>query len=275
LKNLDNNYEDEITLKELILKVNEYFWYLWGKKWWIIVAGLIGGATGFYLAHMTPVTYTAELTYMVNEDEDGGIGGAGAILSQIGLGGGSSSEYNLDKIVALSKSRRIVQQALMDSIEIDGEEDLIANHLINVLHLHDSWVDSENPELWGFYFTNSQVGSFNRTANGALKQIFNIVVGGIDTEGLLSNSYKESTGIFRLTLTSESEHLSSVLAERIYSCLSDFYVRQSTKKQRETLSQLSNKVDSIKTVLQSAEYRLAKFLFLISSRFIRNVMSEN
>ncbi|MEL6276275.1 MAG: Wzz/FepE/Etk N-terminal domain-containing protein, partial [Bacteroidota bacterium] len=125
----NHTYNDEITLKELILKIQEYFWYLWGKKWWIIAAGLIGGAIGFYRAWTTPLTYTAELTFMVNEDDGANAGGVGAILGQFGLGGGATSEYNLDKILALSRSRRIIREVLFDSVEINSEADLIANHI--------------------------------------------------------------------------------------------------------------------------------------------------
>lgn len=38
--------EDEISLKDLILKIKEWWQYLWSKKWIIIAAGLIGGLLG-------------------------------------------------------------------------------------------------------------------------------------------------------------------------------------------------------------------------------------
>ena len=109
---------DEITLKELILLIKEYWGVLWGKKWYIIIAGLIGGLIFGIIEYRKPVTYTAELTFMVNEDSGGSSGGAAAILGQFGFGGGAGSEYNLDKIIQLSKSRRIAENVLFDSINI-------------------------------------------------------------------------------------------------------------------------------------------------------------
>ena len=249
-------FNDEITLKELILKVQEYFWYLWGKKWWIILAGLIGGGIGFYRAWATPVTYMAELTYMVNEDEGAKLSGAATILTQFGLGS-SGSEYNLDKIVALSKSRRIVQKVLLDSTVVDGNDDLVANHLVNILNLHADWANSLN--LKDFYFDNNELESFNRSAKRALKIIYLKVAGGENKPGLLNSTYTESTGILRLAVTSENEDLSIALTKGIYTYLSNFYVKQSTEKQRETFQQLNAEVDSISIALSIAENKLANF----------------
>ena len=39
-------------------------------------------------AYHQPNTYNAKLTFMVNEDEGGGVNGIGATLGQIGFGGG-------------------------------------------------------------------------------------------------------------------------------------------------------------------------------------------
>jgi len=72
--------EDEITLKELILKIKEFFWEV-VRNWKWVVLIVIPFVTFFmYKAVSTPVTYEAELTFMVNEDDGGGMGGVSAIL---------------------------------------------------------------------------------------------------------------------------------------------------------------------------------------------------
>jgi len=255
----ENKYSEEITLREFILKIREYFYFLWGKKLWIILAGLVGVLIGFVVALRSPVTYAAELTYMVNEDEGNTFGGAGAILSQFGLNGGASSEYNLDKIVALSKSRRILEKVLLDSTIIDGAPDLLANHLIRSLQLHDEWIESDNEELHGFYFPSDKLNTFTRTAKSAFKRVFSEVVGREKKKGIVSSGYSDDTGILRLSATTEHEDISIVIAEKLYVELAEYYVHQSTEKKRETVMQLNAKVDSINGVLQRAEYKLAQF----------------
>ena len=71
--NQNMQQSDEITLKELILLIKEYWGVLWGKKWYIIIAGLVGGLIFGIIEYRKPVTYTAELTFMVNDNEGGGL----------------------------------------------------------------------------------------------------------------------------------------------------------------------------------------------------------
>ena len=61
----DEKYDDEITLKELILKVQEYWRELW--KHWLLIALVAMPFVIYkiYIAYKTPVTYPAKLTFMV------------------------------------------------------------------------------------------------------------------------------------------------------------------------------------------------------------------
>ena len=65
---------DEMTLKELILLVREYWGVLWEKKWYIFITGLIMGLIFGVLELQKPTTYSAKLTFMINEDDGSGLG---------------------------------------------------------------------------------------------------------------------------------------------------------------------------------------------------------
>ena len=98
----ENTYleDDEITLKELILKIQEFYREV--LKRWLLVILITLPVMGymFYKAYKTPNTYPATLTFMVNEDKAGG--GLGGLAASFGLGGGGG-EYNLEKILSLQK----------------------------------------------------------------------------------------------------------------------------------------------------------------------------
>ncbi len=72
----EQNYiEEEITLKELILKVKELFLEVL-KNWLVVVLVPLPFVLFFsYQVYKTPVTYTSELTFMMNDDAGGGAGG--------------------------------------------------------------------------------------------------------------------------------------------------------------------------------------------------------
>ena len=67
--NREKMYKDELTLKDLILNFQLYFREVI-KNWKLIIGvALVVIALFFYRAFSTPVTYKAELTFMVNEDD--------------------------------------------------------------------------------------------------------------------------------------------------------------------------------------------------------------
>ena len=146
--------DDEITLKDLILSAKEYSRNVF-RNWWVVgliaipVVGIFALQTYFEKA-----TYSASIEFMVNEDDgSGGLGGITGLLGSFGLGKGTS-KYNLEKILALAKSDKIVYPMLFDTITIDGSADLIANHLIRVYDLHEDWQYKSDTKWHGFYFTS-------------------------------------------------------------------------------------------------------------------------
>ena len=249
--------DDEITLKELILKLKEFWAYLWERKIWIILVGLLMAALFAVKAKMKPVEYQASLTFMVEEDTGGG-GGIGGVLSQFGFGGGGS-EYNLQKILTLSKTMRITKEVLLDTAMVDGKTDLLGNHIIDIYKYHKkkSWMKPENG-LEGFYF-----GDKNRSQkvrNTGLKSVFGKVIGGKKTKNpLYSSSVDEDTGIMTLSVKSESQDLSLSLVKTFFDHLSEYYIEKSIEKAESTYSILKSKTDSIHTLLGQKEYALAKF----------------
>ena len=67
---------------------------------------------------------------MVNEEEGGGISGLSSILGSFGFGGGVGGKYNLERILELSLSQNIIQQAIFKKVEIEGKKyvpELIGN----------------------------------------------------------------------------------------------------------------------------------------------------
>jgi uncharacterized protein involved in exopolysaccharide biosynthesis len=106
--------QDELTLKELILVIQEYFVYFLRKWYWVVLGALVVGGIFFYNAYTAPVNYDAPLTFMMNDDKGGGIG-AGAILGSLGLGGGEGGGGKASKLLQLGKSRKVLGKVLFDS----------------------------------------------------------------------------------------------------------------------------------------------------------------
>ena len=97
---------DEISLKELILKGKDWFSYLWGYKWRILIAGLLGGALGFvYSKYFAKPTYTSVVSFTLEQKSGGGAGALGGLASSLGLGdlptGSSSGMFGGENVLYL------------------------------------------------------------------------------------------------------------------------------------------------------------------------------
>lgn len=253
----ENN--EEITLKELIQIIKKLWAEVWLNRKLVIIVSILLGASLFIKTLIAPVTYTAELTFMVNEDEGGGSGALNSILGTFGFGG-TTSEHNFEKILTLSKSRRIIGRSIFEKAKINGREDYLANHIIGIYGLHEQWEDSENG-LKDFFFTSSDQQNFSVIENVVLKTIIGNIVGNVDrgVDGLFLNSYNEDTGIMSLTVTSLSETLSIQLVKSIYKKLSVFYIDKTVERQQKAFDVTKTKVDSLNRLLNLKESEYLKY----------------
>jgi hypothetical protein len=254
-----NPQEDEISLKEIIEKMLEFWREIWSKKWWVILFSIPFIIYFGYRAKQSEVTYTAQLTYSLNDG--GAAGGAlSGILGSFGLGRGG--KINLDKIVELSRSRNIQQKVLFQKLELDtfsGKPDYIANHII-VLHELDKKWSNKNKDWTGFRFKNENISGFSAEELQALKMLHGKIVGGKNVKNnIFSNGFNEDTGILTISATTPVEQLSIEFCKLVYEELKQYYLVNSTKGNQTTFEFAEAKSDSIFSAMQSKEFQLARF----------------
>ncbi len=255
----DNYYEDEITLKELILKLKEFWVELWSNKILIILIAIPFVAFFVYKSLTSEIKYPANLTFMLN-DEKGGGGGISSVLGQFGLGGlaGGGGAVNTLKMIELSKSRMIIKKLLSQKIDLEGKTDLIANHLIDVYGLHEGWAELENYDLGSFYFEDLIADNTSAESNKAILHLKSLITGGENTEGLFNITLDEESGILNIDYNTLNEELSIQMATLHFEILSEYFVDKTTEKQRISLDQIKNKRDSTFAELTTLENRLAR-----------------
>lgn len=245
---------EEITLKELILILKSYISEIWSNWKTVLIASFLFAALFLWQAWVEPPKYNATMTFMVNEDQGNNLGAISGILGNFGFSGGAS-DYNLEKIIELTRSRHIIQKALFQE---EPQKDFIANQIIRDCELHEKW-KKDTTGLDGFLFKRGDVEQFNRLENRALKILHNRVIGNPSEsiKPLLKISYGEETAVMKMEISSEKEDLSIRLLNAIYNQLSAFYIEKTIEKPLNTYTTLKQKVDSIKSVLESTDYALA------------------
>lgn len=266
--------QEFISLKDIFLKIGEYFHYVRSKFIWMAIFGFLIGGYMAYDNYTHPVSYSESLTFMMDESKSGDVSIPG--LDALGsLFGNKTKDNNLGKILQLFESRRIIHQTLFDTVQINGKNDVIANHyldLYTVPYLVESY------ELFGgllykrqwpkrvlkdpdFRFSNSDVDNFKPLENLYLRLIYDHINGesGLGIPQQLSSQLDEETGIMKLSMTSEHEDITFAVLNNIYSQLSDFFIQKTVEKETKTYNLMRAKRDSVFTALTSAEYSLADF----------------
>ncbi|MFK7934786.1 MAG: hypothetical protein AB8G22_14850, partial [Saprospiraceae bacterium] len=247
-------------MKELILRIKGFVIEV--LRNWYIIALIAVPVLIFNLwqVFQTHPRYTANLTFMLNDDDGGagGIGGISSILGQFGFGGGKGGKFNLEKIVQLSKSRRIIQESIFEKITINNKLDYVANHIIDIYDYHEIWKE-DTTGLADFKFVDDSLSTFGRRDNKVLKKIHKELIGGEEVKGLIACSIDESTGILTLKASTRNEQLSIQLSKILYENLSSFFVKKSIEGQTFTYDIIKFKTDSLQNALSNAQTRLLRF----------------
>ena len=141
--NIDN---DEISLKELIIKAKEWVAFIKSKWKLIFLAGVIGGSIGLTFALFEKPTYKAVLTFAMEEDKGSGsasgLSGALGLASSFGIdlgGGGGGGAFAATNLSELMKSRLIVEKVLLEPIQINGKIISLAEYYIQINELRKNW----------------------------------------------------------------------------------------------------------------------------------------
>jgi len=250
-------YEKSVSFRDYVLRGRTYVNEL--LRYWYIPAAfaLLGaGYKAYKYSDHIPV-YNAQITFSIDEDEGGSSAGLTGMLSQMGLGV-RPTRYNFDKILELSKSRRVVQEPMFARITVDGKEDFLANHIIRI---YGVGVDEEEGSGEPMFFTHDSLSSFTREENELLKSVYGLIIGPPKNPelALLTAGYNEDSNIMTMNATTKDETLSIELARRTFYALSNYYVNRAIEKAQRTYKIVSMKRDSVLGVLRSAEYQLANF----------------
>jgi len=253
IENLNIN-NDELSLKELILKINDWISFL-KTKWLIIfIAGFIGGLIGLTIALCDKPSYKAVLTFAMEEDKGGGGGGLSGALglaSSFGIdlgGGGGGGAFAASNLAELMKSRLLVEKVLLAPIEINGKTISLAEYYIQINNLRKSW--ELKPAFKNIQFLpNADRSNFTLQQDSILQQIHKSL---IDKEHLSIMQKDKKVTILSIEVTSENELFSKIFCESIAKETSDFYIETKSKKSKINVNVLQRQTDSVRNALNSA-----------------------
>lgn len=241
--NIDN---DEISLKELIISIKNYFKFLKSKFKIISIILVLSFFSGFIYSKMQVIEYRAVMTFILEEEKSNSIGGAMGLASQLGLdlggGGGSLGLFNGNNLMSLMKSRILVQKALLKNINISGKNTTLA----------DFYLETYKDEVKNNYnLTYNKLNDINKLSTNHIILLRDIADRVIKSN--LKIELKEKKNVFiDLSVISRNELFSKLLCETISLVTTEYYTETKSKKARINLDILQKQADSIRNELNNS-----------------------
>jgi hypothetical protein len=246
------NNDNEISLKELILKGKELVAYLWGYKWVIILVTALGGSLGYvYAKYYTKATYTSTVTFTMEQKGGGGGLALGGLASSLGLGdiggGNTSGMFGGENILALMKSNRIIHEALKAPIkELNGD------HLLNA-YLKNHFAEALKEKK--IILFPKVIDSIE--TNRAQDSLLLLVTKNIREIQLVADRADKKNTIINLEVKDENEQWAFLFSKMIVQHAIDLYMEIKVGKLIATEQDLTRKRDSIRGLLDGTITTLA------------------
>lgn len=247
---IHNEQDGEITLKDVALKLQEWYCYLITKWLVILIAGVLGGSVGFLYAISKKPEFIAKLTFALEDKEGaGGLGAYSGLASMVGLdlGGSNGGAFTGENLIEFMKSRSMIEKALLNKINIQGKEQTLTEYYININGLRNVWKDNERLRNVSFPI-NSERSKFTRDQDSLLGVFYKNIV----TNSLFIEKIDRKLSIVNITVSTRDEIFSKLFTETLVKEVSDFYVETRTKKSVVNLAILQHQTDSVRNALNSA-----------------------
>jgi hypothetical protein len=244
---------DEISLKELIEKLQSLWNYLLTQWIKIVIVGLIGGLIGFGYAYMQPVKYIAKLTFVVEDAKGGGGGGLASLAGQFGFdvgGGGGGSIFSGDNILLFLKSESLVRETLLTTFD-EKEGNTLADRYAEVMKMKEGWL--KNEKIGSINFSKYKTVQLPRIEDSLMQSIEN----GIIKSNLAIAKPDKKASFIEAKVNTEDEVFSKLFLDRLVKIATDRYVESKTKTKAVNVAMLQRKADSLAAVLNNKTYSAA------------------
>jgi len=244
---------DEISLKELIQKLGEWWRYLLSKWLVIVFCAMVGGGIGLLYAFIKKPEYKAVVTFALEDDKQlgGGISSALGLASTLGIDLGTSAggAFSGANLIELMKSRKMVYKALLTSCNENSKREVLANQLLFITKL-DKKLARNDDKYKGFKFPiDAHIENFSLEQDSVLFLLYDKL---FDDDILSVTQKDKKISIISVEVNSKNESFSKAFAENLISNVAEFYIETKSKKARNNVAILQKQADSIRNELNDA-----------------------
>ena len=204
-----------------------------------LILGVLGGI-------ISEKRYIAELTFVIEDPQSTAsvLGSMSGIASQFGfeMGDGSSNTFSQSNILALLKSRRVVESAFMQKTKLADRQGLLIEHYLRINYTEEN--------LFSIPFNDKQ--TFVR--DSIISNIWRDII----EDKLVVEMKSDEANIISLSFSSLNDKFAKQFTEVLIDEMSKMYIVHKTAQAKLTLDFLEEREDSVENELELAEEEFAK-----------------
>ncbi|HUH33215.1 MAG TPA: hypothetical protein VLZ28_04630 [Daejeonella sp.] len=241
---------DDFSFRQLISQRMKDVNYILSHKKGLIICALAGILLGVAFAWWKPVTYSARLTFVVEDTKSSGGGLISALAGQfdfdLGGMGASSGILSGDNVQELLKSRKMVKETFLTPVE-PGSSKSLADLYAESYKLKEKWKKHSKDGQISFPLPSD---NYTRLQDSLLQ----VMIKKFSENELAVAKTDKKLSFFELNITTRNEQFSKLFTERIIQKATDFYIDTKTSRMRINIDRLQHRADSISRVLNRKTY---------------------
>jgi len=252
-ENIPSPYEPEFSIKKLLNDRLADLMYVFQFKKTLLLVLIIGGLAGAFAAWYKAPTYTARLTFVVDDSKaSGATGGLSDLAGMVGVNlngiGGASGVLAGDNIQELIKSHKLIEITLQTAYD---STQTLADRYAAVYRLDHKWL-KYSPDGKIIRFPLNGVNN-TRLQDSLLHEIRDKI---LDDEFAIAKPDKK-LGFFEINTTMRDEKLAMLFCSRMITQSTEFFITTKTKRLRDNVNRLQKRADSIGKALNLKTYDVA------------------
>jgi len=238
---VDSTVDDEITLKDIILKIQDWFAIVWPNSVTIIVLSLlIGLMAALYTKFLTKPTYKASYALFFQESS-GGVSSAMRLASSFGLSMGGGSASSSATVQEYLTSRSNIANAMTADLE--------NGRLIDRFYAPAIEADEEFSAAFQLKF-----GSNQRYTDSTITMIFQVL-----NAGYINTFFDKESGSLQFNVTASDESFAFDLANQLVSRTEEQFKNWKKEKSLSAVEAFQKKVDSMEVSIDAALFQLGQY----------------
>ncbi len=221
---------------------------LLAKRWWLfLLVGLAGGIAGvIYASNQKPV-YESSLSFALDEGgSEGGMSGALGLAAQFGISlGGAKDVFTGDNILEIMMSRRIIERVLLSVDSFNNKPSTLIEYYLQKIQTGEV----KNAITASTHFLPGETKSqFSYSKDSILYHTYLE----FERDYITARRPNKKLNIYEVSVISADEKFTKEFTDRLIVETNNFYIEISSKKSRETLAILQQRVPDMKNKLNQS-----------------------